>query len=640
MDMKKHTILFLATLFCAAVLSAIPAHAADGIPVDQNHFPDPVFRQWLLNEANIGGAGADGVLTPEELQSVTEIRVPAMEITSLQGIEFFPELVTLICRNNLLTSLDVSSNPKLQTLLCDINRLMDLDLSHNPALTALNCETNQLTRLNLTGCVNLEWLYCRHNHLVQLDLSTNTKLLFIETFDNRLTSIDVSKLTQLQFLHIDENQLTELDLSHNTALVNDGSGFVVRDNYIRKLILPNHENLTVDPDVYARQKPQEGYATTEWYLDPDFTLPVTGPIQAQGQTLYAKWIPNPYTIYLDLNGGTGSVSSIATVYDAQVVLPSSEVHREGYTLQGWLGYVGGKNQLYAPGGTVSNLTGKWDNQSKITLHAQWVRTTTTRMELVRDTYPYTGQPVDLEARTEVFCGGVPVAGAAVEYRYYSAAQPDTPLPQVPTAAGSYLVQAVFPGNSASELQGSASALLPFTITRGTAVLSFDGPQELLWTGEPAAIRPAALTLNGLPWQKDVTYFHRAGESEPWTEGLPTAAGTYQLRAELTETGDYSAAAAETTLRIVCFQKVDGAVVGALPVEVPAGAGDCRILVALYNRDSNQMLDLIVQTCSRGGTVALRDLRLDPRGQENLLVKVFVLGESLEALSPTSGSYEL
>lgn len=640
MDMKKHTIRFLAALLCAAVLSAVPAYAADGIPVDQEHFPDPVFRQWLLNETNIGGVGADGFLTSEELQSVTEIQVSSTGITSLQGIEFFPELVTLYCANNLLTSLDVSHNPKLKTLLCNINRLTELDLSHNTALKNLNCETNLLTSLNLVGCVNLEWLYCRHNCLTQLDLSTNTKLLFIETFDNQLTSIDVSKLTQLQFLHIDENQLTELDLSHNTGLVNDGSGFVVRDNYIRKLILPNHENLTVDPDVYARQKPQEGYATTEWYLDPDFTLPVTGPIQAIGQTLYVKWIPNPYTIYLDLNGGTGSVTSIATVYDAQVVLPSSEVYREGYTLQGWLGYVGGKNQLFAPGATVSKLTGKWDHQTKITLRAQWVRATTTQMELVQDTYPYTGQPVDLEALTEVLCGGVPVAGAAVEYRYYSASQPDTPLPQAPTAVGSYLVQAVFPGNSASELQESASALLPFTITQGTAVLSFDGPQELLWTGETAAIRPAVLTLNGLPWQKDVTYFHRSGEGEPWTEGLPSAAGTYQLRAELTETENYSSAVAETTLHIAHFQKADSAVVGALPVEVPAGTGDCRILVALYNRDNNQLLDLILQTHSRGGTAVLQDLRLNSRGQENLLVKVFVLGETLETLSPTSDGYEL
>ena len=638
--MKRLYSLLFTGLLCAALAAGIPVRGAEGVPVDQYHFPDPVFRQWLLDAANIGGAGADGVLTSEELLAVTEIRVPAKGIASLQGIEFFPELVTLTCGNNLLTSLDVSRNPKLKTLLCDVNRLTELDLSHNPALTALNCETNRLTRLDLTGCTELDWLYCRHNQLSQLDLSTHTSLTCIETFDNQLTSIDVSSLTRLKFLHIDENQLTELDLSHNTALVNDGSGFVVRDNYIRKLILPDHENLTVDPDVYARQKSREGYATTEWYLDPDFTLPVTGPIQAEGQTLYVKWIPNPYTIYLDLNGGTGSVTSIATVYDAQVVLPGEEVRREGYTLQGWLGYVGGKNQLYAPGATVSNLTGKWDYQTKITLQAQWARTTTTRLELVRDSYPYTGQPVALEALTEVLCGGVPAVGAAVEYHYYSAAQPDTPLPQAPTAAGSYLVQAVFPGNSALEQLESASGLLPFTITRSTAALSFDGPQELLWTGETAAIRPAVLTLNGLPWQGEVAYSYRADDSAPWSEGLPAAPGIYQLRAELNETEDHSGALAETTLRIVCFQKADGVVAGALPVEVPAGTGDCRILVALYDRDSGQQLDVILQTRSRGGTAVLRELRLDPRGRENLLVKVFVLGEALEGLTPAPDSYEL
>ena len=146
---------------------------------------------------------------------------------------------------------------------------------------------------------------------------------------------------------------------------------MVRNNYIRKLILPDHPDLTVEMDVYAEQNPMEGYAKTEWYLDPDFTQPVQGDIQAKGQTIYAKWLPNPYTIHFDANGGTGSIPSTSTVYDAPVVLPSSGVTRKGCILQGWKGYVDGRYQLYAPGETVRNLTGKQDYQDKITLQAQW-----------------------------------------------------------------------------------------------------------------------------------------------------------------------------------------------------------------------------------------------------------------------------
>lgn len=797
--MRRNMRFFLSVLLCAGLLfsAAATAQAEDGIAVDENHFPDPVFRQWILDEKNLNGAGADGVLTSEEVQGITEIQVSNQGIASLEGIETFVNLEKLYCSNNLLTTLDVSGNPKLKTLLCDINRLTELDLSHNPALINLNCELNYLTSLNLTGCTELDWLYCRHNLLSQLDLSTNTKLTFIETFDNRLTSIDVSMLTQLGFLHIDHNKLTELDLSHNTALVNDGSGFVVRNNYIRKLILPDHENLTVKPDVYAEQNDQDGYAETEWYLDQGFTQPVEGDIQAKGQTLYAKWIPNPYTISFHANGGTGTIAPISTVYDAQVQLPSQGMSRKGYTFTGWMGYVDGKDRLYAPGETVSNLTGKKSYQNAITLYAQWepyqakldanggrfsdgqetvvlpvtgesaplslpgdqvvqwegkellawaqtaapdfsqntpfylpeaevtvpqgtdfyaqwrqgqafvvyhggddstvrlqkrtgeplslyggdtflrdgkpllvwntrpdgtgtsylpgasvassalkgdithlyalwVYPTETELTLNRDSYVYTGRSVALEAQAAVQCAGAPVEGTQVEYVYYLASHPDTPLPAAPTEAGSYLVRAVFNGDDGRALMESSSEAKAFTITQGTAALAFEGPQRFLWTGKAPDMQAPTLTLNGAPWQAELTYRYRAQGTEEWTSGLPTAAGSYQLQAALGETASHTAAVAETTVQIFCFQEQEGLVTGSVPVELPGGSGSCQVVVALYDQGSGQLLDRTVRTCALGqGTVTLTDLRLDSRSRENLTVKVFLLGGSLSPLGPAS-----
>lgn len=796
--MRRKMQVFFSVLLCAGLFfsAAATARAEDGISVDENHFPDPVFRQWILDETNLNGAGADGVLTAEEIQGITELQVSKLGIASLEGIGVFSNLEKLYCSNNLLTALDVSGNPRLETLLCDTNRLTELDLSHNPALTTLNCELNYLTSLNLTGCTELDWLYCRYNQLSQLDLSDNTKLTFIETFDNRLTSIDVSMLTQLQFLHIDHNRLTELDLSHNTALVNDGSGFVVRNNYIRKLILPDHEDLTVKPDVYAEQNEQDGYGGTEWYLDKDFTQPVTGPIQAKGQTLYAKWIPNPYTISFHPNGGTGTIAPISTVYDAQVQLPSQGMSRKGYTFTGWMGYVDGKNRLYAPGETVSNLTGKKSYQDAITLYAQWepyqakldanggrfsdgqetlvlpvtgesaplslpgsqvvqwegrellawaqtaapdfaqntpfylpdtevtvpqgsdfyaqwrqeeafvvyhggddtvrlqkrtgetlslyggdtflrdgkpllvwntrpdgtgtsylpgasvassalagdithlyalwVYPTETELTLSKDSYVYTGQKVALEAQAAVQCAGVPVEGTQVEYVYYLASDPDTPLPAAPTEAGSYLVRAVFQGDDGRALMESRSEAKAFTITRGIAALAFDAPQNFLWTGKAPDLRSPALTLNGTPWQAELTYRYRAQGTEEWTFGLPTAAGTYQLRATLEETASHTAAVAETTVEIFCFQEQEGLVTGSVPVELPGGSGSCQVVVALYDRGSGQLLDRTVRTCALGqGTVPLTDLCLDSHGREDLTVKTFLLSGNLGPLGPAS-----
>ncbi len=70
-----------------------------------------MFRQWILDEKNLNGAGADGVLTSEEVQGITEIQVSNQGIASLEGIGTFVNLEKLYCSNNLLTTLDVSVNP-------------------------------------------------------------------------------------------------------------------------------------------------------------------------------------------------------------------------------------------------------------------------------------------------------------------------------------------------------------------------------------------------------------------------------------------------------------------------------------------------------------------------------------------------
>ena len=254
--------------------------------------------------------------------------------------------------------------------------------------------------------------------------------------------------------------------------------------------------------------------------------------------------------------------------------------------------------------------------------------------LTADSCPYTGQPVALPAQATVTCGGLPVEGAPVTYRWYLASDPQTPLPEAPTKAGSYLVQAVFEGDPALEQLASSSQALPFTITQGRAELSFDGPQSFLWTGEAPAVHPPVLTLNGQLWQAAISWSYRTGDTGAWTGGLPHAPGDYQLRAELAATTDYTAASAETTLRIFCFQLTDGVVSGSAPVELPGGQGDCRIIAALYDRDSGQMLDVKMEIHSLSeGAVVLKDLRLDARDKDNLLVKIFVVGPSLEGLLP-------
>lgn len=288
------------TLALALAALALPAGAfalEQAVAVTETNFPDQIFRNWLLDKSNLNGAGADGLLTGEELASITAMDLSRRDIQSLEGIEYFTALESLNVSNNRLTSLDVSKNSRLRSLYCATNALTSLNVSGCPELVDLNCERNRLTELDLSRNTKLVQLYCRHNSLTQLDVSRNLELVFIETFDNSLTSFDCSMLKKLEFLHIDYNRLTTLNMSGNPALKD--SGFVAANNHLNTLVLPNIPNFTVDADVFYEQNPRTGYDNVEWYLDAAHTRPVApgDKLPANGQTLYARWVPNPYTVY-------------------------------------------------------------------------------------------------------------------------------------------------------------------------------------------------------------------------------------------------------------------------------------------------------------------------------------------------------
>lgn len=364
----------LAALLCALTLNQLipPASArerSDSIFITEDVFPDTVFRQWLTDPANLNGAGADTMLTQEELAEIRSINVSSLGISSLEGIEVFYALEELSCKNNTLTELNVQQNSALRYLQCDQNRISSLDVSGLTQLKSLYCEHNHMTALDLTGCTALETIYCRNNDLTSLDFSTNRNLKFIETFDNLLTKIDLSMLSELEFVHLDHNRLTHLDLSHNPKLTGDGSGFVAKNNYLQTLILPDRPDQVVNWEVYLEQEPQPGYERMEWYYDPQYTLPVQEVTPADGRTLYAKWTPITYTIFFDPGSGSGRMESVTHTYDQEKALPQCMLTPPaGLEFVGWARMAGGP-VAFRDEVPVRNLASNQDDN--VILHAVW-----------------------------------------------------------------------------------------------------------------------------------------------------------------------------------------------------------------------------------------------------------------------------
>ena len=232
-------LLTLAMVFTFLPFSAFAATDSYGpVYITDANVPDKTFREYLLKQFDKDG---NGVLTPAERYAVTEIDVNDKNITSLKGIEFFPNLKKLNCGHNRLTSLDVSKNTVLQELVCWENQLTSLDVSQNTALQELACFENQLTSLDVSQNPALQKLNCGHNRLTSLDVSKNTELTYLKCSYNRLTELDVSKNTELTYLDCGYNRLTELDVSQNTKLTE----LYFVSNKITSLQADNCTNLTV-----------------------------------------------------------------------------------------------------------------------------------------------------------------------------------------------------------------------------------------------------------------------------------------------------------------------------------------------------------------------------------------------------------
>lgn len=369
------------TLALALAALALPAGVfalGQDVDINETNFPDKTFRNWLLDEGNLNGMGADGVLTSVELAQITALDLSDLGIGDLTGIGHFAALEQLNVNNNRLASLDLRQNTRLRSLYCATNVLEHLDVTGCPELVDLNCERNRLTSLDLSGNPKLVQLYCRHNSLEQLDVSRNPELVFIETFDNSLTSFDCTMLKKLEFLHIDYNKLTTLDMSSNPALA--GNGFVAANNHLTSLVLPDVPGMTVEAEVFYEQNPLTGYDNVEWYLDPSFTRPVSPEdvLPANGQTLFARWVPNPYTVYYRPNGGQGSMEPQPAVYGTSFALTPNAFTRTGYTFASWHTYSDGVGGVtYLDGAVVENLAGKNSSLTAVYLYAQWLPNTYT-----------------------------------------------------------------------------------------------------------------------------------------------------------------------------------------------------------------------------------------------------------------------
>ncbi len=221
------------------------SYSIDCLYINDINFPDANFRAIVTGSAI--DTTDDDVLSDSEIQAVASLNVNGSSISDLTGIEYFTALTYLDCRNNRLTSLDVSNNTALTILYCYSNQLPSLDTSNNTALTILWCFSNRLTSLDVSKNTALTTLFCHSNQLKSLDVSKNTALTGLQCYNNLLTSLNVANgnnniLTGLVDFRFNSD-LTCIQTDTGAGLSNwqrdNGASYSTRCLYINDINFPD-----------------------------------------------------------------------------------------------------------------------------------------------------------------------------------------------------------------------------------------------------------------------------------------------------------------------------------------------------------------------------------------------------------------
>jgi Leucine-rich repeat (LRR) protein len=145
------------------------------------NIPDANFKAYLLANTWINTNGDTEIQVSEAAAYNSQMNCSELFISDLTGIEAFTSMTSLLCNDNLLTSLDVSNNTSLVWLDCRFNQLTSLQNLPN-SLVELYCSDNQITSLDLSSYPNLNLLSCFNNQLTSLNVANGNNTNFNYNF--------------------------------------------------------------------------------------------------------------------------------------------------------------------------------------------------------------------------------------------------------------------------------------------------------------------------------------------------------------------------------------------------------------------------------------------------------------------------
>ncbi|WCO01439.1 T9SS type A sorting domain-containing protein [Psychroserpens ponticola] len=203
--------------------------------------PDPNFKTALLNHNPVIDSNSDGEIQVSEALTTTAISAFNQNISSIVGIEAFINLERLVCFNNPIASVDLSSNTQLEQINLQFTDLSEIDISANLELSFISLGYTSISDIDVTQHSNLEFLDISGTNINTIDVTNNLNLLalsiinltsinnnldlsnniLLESIEMRnigIDNFDFSLFLNLKIVDIGFNNFSDVDFSNNNQL--------------------------------------------------------------------------------------------------------------------------------------------------------------------------------------------------------------------------------------------------------------------------------------------------------------------------------------------------------------------------------------------------------------------------------------
>lgn len=226
------------------------------------NFPDPNFKAKLLQlsfyhfptgEDIPLDANNDGEIDMTEALAVDFLDVSSSNISNLTGISNFTNMWSLICSDNLLTTLTIDDSVHLEYLSASHNQLTSFSFTPHPNyFDSVDLSHNNFTSLVIENMHPYDGFNLSHNPLTSLTIINSSFGNFSLEYTN-LSSVQFVGYVSFVDASFRNNQFTLLDLSG--ASFDDQFTLSLGNNVEDRVIFPAYDH----PKIY--------YSSTNTFLD-------------------------------------------------------------------------------------------------------------------------------------------------------------------------------------------------------------------------------------------------------------------------------------------------------------------------------------------------------------------------------------